>query len=125
LEGKNSNRLHAASFYERSHWSVDGICIASQKPNSFKNAAKLSKYFASNMKSFRHLNAVSHLRLSALKSILNRFWLVREFFLNILLKRFISDAAKVWNKAPEKIRTVKTLKTAKKTIQEHCKSLHI
>ena len=29
-------------------------------------------------------------------------------------KSFICDAAKVWNKAPEKIRTSKTLTTAKK-----------
>ena len=31
-------------------------------------------------------------------------------------KSFICDAAKVWNKAPEKIRTSKTLTTAKKAI---------
>ena len=40
-------------------------------------------------------------------------------------KSFICDAAKVWNKAPEKIRTSKTLTTAKKAIREHCKSLPI
>jgi hypothetical protein len=40
-------------------------------------------------------------------------------------KSFIFDAAKVWNKAPEKIRTSKTLTTAKKAIREHCKSLPI
>ena len=40
-------------------------------------------------------------------------------------KSFIFDAAKVWNKAPEKIRTSKTLTTAKKAIQEYCKSLPI
>jgi hypothetical protein len=39
--------------------------------------------------------------------------------------RFICDAAKVWNKAPEKIRTSKTFTTAKKVIREHCKSLPI
>jgi hypothetical protein len=40
-------------------------------------------------------------------------------------KSFISDVAKWWNKAPEKIRTSKTLATAKKVIQDHCKSLPI
>jgi len=40
-------------------------------------------------------------------------------------KSFMCDAAKVWNKAPEKIRTSKTLTTAKKAIREHCKSLPI
>ena len=40
-------------------------------------------------------------------------------------KSFSCDAAKVWNKAPEKIRTAKTLITAKKAIREHCKSLPI
>ncbi len=40
-------------------------------------------------------------------------------------KSFRCDAAKVWNKAPEKIRTSKTLTTAKKAIREHCKSLPI
>ena len=43
-------------------------------------------------------------------------------------KSFMCDAAKVWNKAPEKIRTSKTSKTlttAKKAIREHCKSLPI
>ena len=40
-------------------------------------------------------------------------------------KSFSCDAAKVWNKAPEKIRTAKTLTTAKKAIREHCKSLPI
>jgi hypothetical protein len=40
-------------------------------------------------------------------------------------KSFTSDAAKVWNKAPEKIRASKTLTTAKKAIQDYCKSLPI
>ncbi len=40
-------------------------------------------------------------------------------------KSFIRDAAKVWNKAPEKIRTSKTLTTAKKAIREHSKSMPI
>ena len=40
-------------------------------------------------------------------------------------KSFMCDAAKVWNKAPEKIRTSETLTTAKKAIREHCKSLSI
>jgi hypothetical protein len=40
-------------------------------------------------------------------------------------ENFMCDAAKVWNKAPEKIRTSKTLTTAKKVIREHCKSLPI
>jgi hypothetical protein len=35
------------------------------------------------------------------------------------------DAAKVWNNAPDKISTSKTLTTAKKAIQEYCKSLAI
>ncbi len=40
-------------------------------------------------------------------------------------KSFMCDAAKVWNKAPEKIRASKTLTTAKKAIRDHCKSLPI
>ncbi len=40
-------------------------------------------------------------------------------------KSFMCDAAKVWKKAPEKIRTSKTLTPAKKAIREHCKSLPI
>jgi hypothetical protein len=40
-------------------------------------------------------------------------------------KKSFMCAAKVWNKAPEKIRTSKTLTTAKKAILEHCKSLPI
>jgi hypothetical protein len=40
-------------------------------------------------------------------------------------KKIMCDAAKVWNKAPEKIRISKTLTTAKKAIREHCKSLPI
>jgi hypothetical protein len=40
-------------------------------------------------------------------------------------KSFICDAAKVCNKATEKIRTSKILTTAKKAIREHCKSLPI
>ncbi len=40
-------------------------------------------------------------------------------------KSFMCDAAKMWKKAPEKIRTSKTLTTAKKAIREHCKSLPI
>ena len=40
-------------------------------------------------------------------------------------KKFMCDAAKLWNKAPEKIRTSKTITTAKKAIREHCKSLPI
>ncbi len=36
-------------------------------------------------------------------------------------KSFTCDAAKVWNKAPDKIRTSKTLTTAKKAIRDHCK----
>jgi hypothetical protein len=40
-------------------------------------------------------------------------------------KSFKCDAAKVWNNAPDKIRTSKTLTTAKKAIREHCKSLPI
>ncbi len=40
-------------------------------------------------------------------------------------KSFTCDAAKVWNKALDKIRTSKTLTTAKKVIREHCKSLPI
>ncbi len=40
-------------------------------------------------------------------------------------KGFLCDAAKVLNKAPDKIRTSKTLTTAKKAIREHCKSLPI
>jgi hypothetical protein len=40
-------------------------------------------------------------------------------------KIFTCDAAKVWNKAPDKIRTSKILTTAKKAIREHCKSLPI
>jgi hypothetical protein len=34
-------------------------------------------------------------------------------------KVLMCDAAKAWNKAPEKIRTSKTWTTAKKAIQEH------
>jgi hypothetical protein len=40
-------------------------------------------------------------------------------------KSFMCDAAKVWNKAPEKNRTSKTLTTTKKAIRNHCKSLPI
>ncbi len=40
-------------------------------------------------------------------------------------KSFTCDATKVWNSAPDKIRTSKTLTTAKKAIREHCKSLPI
>jgi hypothetical protein len=40
-------------------------------------------------------------------------------------KSFTCDAAKVWNNAPDKVRTSKTLTTAKKAIGEHCKSLTI
>ncbi len=40
-------------------------------------------------------------------------------------KSFTCDAAKLWNKAPEKIRTSKTLTIAKKAIRDHCKSLPI
>lgn len=40
-------------------------------------------------------------------------------------KSFTIDAAKVWNKASEKIRTAKTLATAKKAIKAHCKTLPI
>ena len=40
-------------------------------------------------------------------------------------KSFSCDASKVWNKAPDKIRTAKTLTTAEKAIREHCKSLPI
>ena len=40
-------------------------------------------------------------------------------------KSFTIDAAKVWNKASEKIRTAKTLTTAKKAIRAHCKTLPI
>jgi hypothetical protein len=40
-------------------------------------------------------------------------------------KSFTCDAAKVWNNAPDKIRTSKTLTRAKKAIREHCKSLPI
>ncbi len=40
-------------------------------------------------------------------------------------KSFTCDAAKLWNKAPEKIRTSKTLRIAKKAIREYCKSLSI
>jgi hypothetical protein len=36
-------------------------------------------------------------------------------------KSFTCDAAKVWNNVPDKIRTSKTLTTAKKAIREHCK----
>ena len=40
-------------------------------------------------------------------------------------KSFTIDAAKVWNKASEKIRTAKTLEMAKKAIRAHCKTLPI
>jgi hypothetical protein len=40
-------------------------------------------------------------------------------------KSFTIDAAKVWNKASEKIRTAKTLAMAKKAIKAHCKTLPI
>ena len=40
-------------------------------------------------------------------------------------KSFTIDAAKVWNKASEKIRAAKTLATAKKAIKAHCKTLPI
>ncbi len=40
-------------------------------------------------------------------------------------KSFTCDAAKVWNKAPEKIRASKTFTTAKKAIREYYKSLPI
>jgi len=35
------------------------------------------------------------------------------------------DAAKVWNKASQKVRTAKSLAMAKKAIRAHCKSLPI
>jgi len=35
------------------------------------------------------------------------------------------DAAKVWNKASDEIRTAKTLAMAKKAIKAHCKTLPI
>ncbi len=37
----------------------------------------------------------------------------------------MSEAAKVWNKDPDKIRVAKTLTAAKMAIREHCKSLPI
>jgi len=40
-------------------------------------------------------------------------------------KSFTIDAAKVWNKASEKIWTVKSLAMAKKAIRAHCKKLPI
>jgi hypothetical protein len=40
-------------------------------------------------------------------------------------KSFTCDAAKVWKNSLDKIRTSKTLTTAKKAIREHCKSLPI
>ena len=40
-------------------------------------------------------------------------------------KSFTIDAAKVWTKALEKMRTAKTLATAKKAIRAHCKMLPI
>jgi hypothetical protein len=40
-------------------------------------------------------------------------------------KSFTIDAAKVWNKALEKIKTAKTLATAKKAIRAHCQMLPI
>ena len=40
-------------------------------------------------------------------------------------KSFTIDAAKVWNKPSEKIRTAKTLAMAKKAIKAHCKTLPI
>jgi len=40
-------------------------------------------------------------------------------------KSFTIDAATVWNMAPEKIRTTKSLAMAKKTIRSHCKKLPI
>jgi hypothetical protein len=40
-------------------------------------------------------------------------------------KSFTIDAAKVWNKASQKIRTAKSLAMAKKAIRAHCKSLPI
>ena len=40
-------------------------------------------------------------------------------------KSFTCEAAKVWNNAPDKISTSKTLTTAKKAIREYCKSLVI
>ena len=40
-------------------------------------------------------------------------------------KSFTCDAAKVWNKAPDKIKIARTLASAKKAIKEHCKSLPI
>ncbi len=38
-------------------------------------------------------------------------------------KSFTIDAAKIWNKASENIRTVKSLAMAKKAIRAQCKSL--
>ncbi len=40
-------------------------------------------------------------------------------------KSFTIDAAKVWNKASQKIRTAKSLAMAKKAIRAHCKCLPI
>ena len=40
-------------------------------------------------------------------------------------KSFTIDAAKVWNKASEKIRTAKSFAMAKKAIRAHCKCLPI
>ena len=40
-------------------------------------------------------------------------------------KSFTIDAPKVWNKASEKIKTAKTLATAKKAIRAHCQMLPI
>jgi len=40
-------------------------------------------------------------------------------------KSFTIDAAKVWNKAAQKIRTAKSLAMAKKAIRAYCKSLPI
>ena len=51
--------------------------------------------------------------------------LTAKAVLLIAKKSFTCDAAKVWNNAPDKIRTSKTLTTAKKAIREQCKSLPI
>ena len=40
-------------------------------------------------------------------------------------KSFTIDAAKIWNKASEKIRTAKSLAIAKKAIRAHCKNFPI
>jgi hypothetical protein len=40
-------------------------------------------------------------------------------------ERMDNGNMKMWNKAPDKISKAKTLKTAKKAIRSHCKSLPI